>query len=201
MASSWCPPGPERPEMSRRDCQPDPAATSVPCLLSTRARIANQFDATGYVIGQGSSGWSIKGGLRGRKFGLSNQLIKYPLTFWDSESSLSRGIHKPRPFKRNFGPIYGVLLHFKFFSDLRQKVDTAVADCQYFSNAAEYQVIAKVLAQSPELQLHDGHRSAAYAGPEQLIELGFMKKLWIVMFTMATFMEFVSTADSMLGGI
>ncbi|SDP69666.1 Glycosyl transferase family 2 [Phyllobacterium sp. YR620] len=160
--------------------------------------IANQFDATGYVIGQASSGWSIKGGLRGRKFGLSNQLIKYPLTYWDSESSLSRGIHKPKPFKRNFGPIYGVLLHFKFFSDLKQKVDTAIHDCQYFSNAAEYQLIAKVLAETPELQLHDVQYSAGYEGPGQLIGLGFMRELWMII---AAFMGFASTFQFLLDGI
>jgi len=140
--------------------------------------IANQFDATGYVIRQASSGWSIKGGVRGRKFGLSNQLIKYPLTYWDAECSLSEGIHKPRPLKRNFGTIHGVLMHFKFFSDLKPKVEAAVADCQYFSNAAEYQVIARALARSDELQLCDDHQSAVYTGPDQLIELGFMKELW-----------------------
>lgn len=140
--------------------------------------IANQFDATGYIIEQANRAWSVTGGVRARKFGLSNQLIKYPLTFWDIKSSLSTGIHKPRPFRRNFGPIYGVLLHFKFFSDLKQKVDTAVAECQYFSNAAEYQVMARVLHQAPDLQLHDRDRSAVYTGPDQLIELGFMKEIW-----------------------
>ncbi|MEP7457081.1 glycosyltransferase family 2 protein [Phyllobacterium sp. SB3] len=140
--------------------------------------IANQFDASGYVIRQSSSGWSIKGGVRGRKFGLENQLIKYPLTYWDSECSLADGIHKPFPLKRNFSPIYGVMLHFKFFSDLKPKIEIAVADGQYFSNAAEYKIIAKALSDAPDLELRDNNRSATYSGPDQLIQLGFMKELW-----------------------
>jgi glycosyltransferase involved in cell wall biosynthesis len=140
--------------------------------------VADRFDGRGYEIERASFGISIKGGARRRRFGLSNQLIKYPLIFWDADCSLSAGIHKPRPFNRNFGPVAGVLLHFKFFSDTEAKAQAAMSDGQYYSGAAEYRVVAEAFAGEPDLRLQDDAVSVRYEGPGQLAELGFMARIW-----------------------
>lgn len=141
--------------------------------------IANEFDGSGYFAEQSSRGWSVKGGPRARKLGLANELIKYPLIYWDSACSLSRcSIHMPQPFARNFTPIGGVLLHFKFFSDIGEKVASAISDGQHFNNAAEYRVLEEALRKQDGLDFHDDAVSLGYLGPDQLVEFGFMPRLW-----------------------
>lgn len=157
-----------------------PGSTSNDALTDdvTPWHVASEFDGSGYVIKQSSWGWSVKGGPRARKLGLSNQLVKYPLIYWDEACSLSQSIHTPQPFARNFAPITGVLLHFKFFADIGEKVASAISDGQHFNDASEYRVLKEALRAHQRLDFHDDAVSLAYRGPDQLVELGFMPKLW-----------------------
>ncbi|AYD01630.1 glycosyltransferase family 2 protein [Neorhizobium sp. NCHU2750] len=139
--------------------------------------VATHFDRSGYRIRLRAQNILMQGGPRQRKFGLANQLIKSPLTFWDGSSSLKRGIHKPLPYTRNFFPISGVLLHFKFFADFRKEIADAITDDQHYDNAKEYKVLAEALGAGGPLDFHSDV-SEHYRGPDQMIELGFMQPLW-----------------------
>lgn len=157
-----------------------PRSSSEACLTDDVMpwEVAAEFDGCGYTIGQYPIGWSVKGGPRRRKFGFLGQLIKHPLIFWDEQCSLAYNIHSPLPFLRNFVPISGVLLHFKFFSDIHEKVRTAIADGQYCNDASAYRRIDDVLRSEPAVELYDAAVSVTYTGPEQLKQLGFIPELW-----------------------
>ena len=74
---------------------------------------------------------------------------------------------------RNFGPIAGALLHFKFFADFRDRVDAAVADKQYWNAGAEYRAYHERLCDVPDLVMA-ADVSKAYAGVDDLVALGFV---------------------------
>ncbi|OJF96954.1 glycosyltransferase family 2 protein [Pararhizobium antarcticum] len=139
--------------------------------------VANSIDGDGYVIERMKRFASLCGGPRVRKFGTEAELMKYPLLYWDDACSYGVSIHQPLPFERNFQPILGVLLHFKFFADFQQKTQDAVADKQYFNGAQEYQRILDAVAESGELDfVYAG--TVEYKGVKQLLDLGFMRSPW-----------------------
>jgi len=135
--------------------------------------IADHFDGVGYEISYTKRAISITGGPRKRKFAHVLELIKYPLIFWDRNCSLSVSIHQPLPCERNFLDISGVLLHFKFFSDYREKIEQAVSDGQYFDGAAIYRKMLNDLQKTGEFDFADEH-SVRFSGSRQLLELGFI---------------------------
>lgn len=139
--------------------------------------VASHFDRSGYRLRLRRQNILIQGGPRLRKFGLVNQLIKAPLTFWDEKSSLKKGIHKPLPYTRNFLPISGVLLHFKFFADFRKEVQDAIVDDQHYDNAREYKVLEAALQAGGSLDFQS-EISERYLGAGQMIDLGFMEPIW-----------------------
>lgn len=139
--------------------------------------VATHFDAAGYRLTVNSRFLRLVGGARGRFFSTNADLMKYPLLYWDEATSLGDNIHQPLPFDRNFFPISAALLHFKFFSDYREKSESAVADGQYFDGAREYRKILDAVARQGDLNfLFEG--SLKYENPKQLVRLGFMKSIW-----------------------
>ena len=138
--------------------------------------VADNFDVAGYKLILEKRCISIRGGPRQRMFGAEVEMMKYPLLLWSPGSSLGASIHQPLPFEDNFSPLAGVLLHFKFFADLAEKLDHAVADSQYFDDAREYKKIAAALKEQGELDFVGPH-TVRYTGPDQLIGLGFMCSL------------------------
>jgi hypothetical protein len=139
--------------------------------------IADCIDGSGYVIEKTKRFLSLAGGPRRRKFAAEAEMMKYPLMYWDDECSFGISIHQPLPFDRNFSPICGVLLHFKFFADYHEKTRQAVEDKQYFGGAREYQRILDTVAASGELDFVY-QDTLKYSSPEQLIEHGFMRSVW-----------------------
>ncbi|WP_052522756.1 glycosyltransferase family 2 protein [Ensifer sp. BR816] len=135
--------------------------------------IADHFDGSGYEISYTKRAISITGGPRKRKFAHVLELIKYPLIYWDRNCSLSVSIHQPLPCERNFLEISGVLLHFKFFSDYREKIEQAVSDGQYFDGAAIYRKMLDDLEKTGEFDFAHEH-SVRFSGSRQLLELGFI---------------------------
>lgn len=135
--------------------------------------IADHFDGAGYDLTHTKRALSITGGPRKRKFSYELELMKYPVIFWDRECSLGVSIHQPLPFQRNFLPISGVLLHFKFFADYKEKIEEAVADGQYFDGAAAYRTMLDDLQESGEFDFANEH-SIRFSGSAQLLELGFI---------------------------
>jgi hypothetical protein len=135
--------------------------------------IADHFDGSGYEITYTKRAISITGGPRKRKFAHELELIKYPVIFWDKDCSLSVSIHQPLPCERNFLAVSGVLLHFKFFSDYKEKIEQAVVDGQYFDGAAAYRKMLEDLQKTGEFDFANEH-SLRFSGSEQLRELGFI---------------------------
>jgi hypothetical protein len=140
-------------------------------------QVADAFDRSGYQLTVKKRFLSLRGGPRQRMFGAELELMKYPLLYWTAASSLGTTIHQPLPYAQNFGAISGVLLHFKFFSDVKERVAEAVSDGQYFNSAQEYR---RILAQleNEEVLNFTSPVTTAYAGPQQLVDLGFMRRLF-----------------------
>ncbi len=134
------------------------------------------FDTTGYTAELTKRGISIKGGPRRRIFGEKNELMKYPLIYWDEACSLGVSIHQPLPYTRNFSPIWGALLHFKFFGDYREKIEAAVADGQHFNGSMHYRAIADALHRDGKIDFVSD-RTATFRGPDQLRELGLISPI------------------------
>ena len=135
--------------------------------------IADHFDRSGYEISYTKRAISITGGPRKRKFGHVLELVKYPVIFWDEQCSLGVSIHQPLPCERNFLAVSGVLLHFKFFSDYKEKIEAAVVDGQYFGAAAAYRKMLEDLQKTGEFDFTNEH-STRFSGSRQLLELGFI---------------------------
>lgn len=139
--------------------------------------VANCFDRTGYDLTFKKRYMSLRGGPRRRMFGAEAELMKYPLLHWGSQSSLGTSIHQPLPYGGNFCSITGVLLHFKFFSDVETRVTEAVADGQYFDGAAEYKKILNKVEKGGGLDFRSPS-TTVYEGPQQLVEMGFIERLF-----------------------
>ena len=135
--------------------------------------VASMYDATGYTLTGDERSWKITGGVRKRVFGVDAQLIKYPLVYWGAFTSLNKNIHSPGPYWRNFTPPLGMLLHFKFFSDFREEFQAVVDEGQHFDGSRVYRQMMDAALQ-PTLQYQS---SAAYAGPANLAEQGFLVRL------------------------
>ncbi len=83
-------------------------------------QVAGWFDGTGYRVTKQRRGLSVRGGMRERLFGGEPELVKYPCCSGARGYILGSTIHQPMPFPMNFAPIYGMLLHFKFFTTSRR---------------------------------------------------------------------------------
>ena len=103
--------------------------------------------------------------------------MKFPLIYWNEKCSLGQSIHYPLPFTKNLTDISGILLHFKFFADLGEKVSAAITDNQHYDGAREYRAIAQQADAMENLNFMYS-KSVAYENAEQLAALGFMKRLW-----------------------
>ncbi|ASY56975.1 hypothetical protein SS05631_c20430 [Sinorhizobium sp. CCBAU 05631] len=65
----------------------------------------DNIDRDGYEVEFLKRGISVKGGPRKRLFNEENELIKYPLIYWDKDCYFGSSIHRPLPYTRNFSPI------------------------------------------------------------------------------------------------
>ena len=136
-------------------------------------QIADCYDRDGYEVVKNDRFVRIRGGVRKRVFGADVDLMKYPLLFWDKDCSLGENIHQPLPYDRNFSPIFGVLLHFKFFSDYQERVQQAIDGGQHFGGAREYVNMMEKISANPDMAFgYSG--SAHFSGPDQLVEQGFV---------------------------
>lgn len=138
--------------------------------------VASLIDAEGYRLEKTARALSVRGGMRARLFNSDAELMKYPLLHWQRGCNLGISIHQPAPYKLNFAPILGALLHFKFFSDAAEMAREAVADAQYFDGSREYKRVAAVLDDSEDIQLACDH-SFRYAGSDDLAARGFFESV------------------------
>lgn len=136
-------------------------------------QVADCYDQDGYSVVKNSRFLRIKGGVRKRLFGSDVDLMKYPLIFWDNECSLGENIHQPLPYHRNFPPIFGVLLHFKFFSDYQERVQAAIDGGQHFGGAREYvKMMQRITADNEVVFAYPG--SVRFQEPRQFVDQGFI---------------------------
>lgn len=135
------------------------------------------FDCAGYTISLKKRSLGMRGGIRAERFGGEVELMKYPLLFWGDRCGYPSSIHQPTPFEDNFVPLYGVLMHFKFFADYRTKFEQAVLDKQYFDDAREYKRIIDVLDHDGGINFATDH-TRKFVGANQLMKLGFFLPVW-----------------------
>ena len=109
-------------------------------------------------------------------FGVRAQMAKFPLLYWDRRTCFCRGVHAPFPYGRNFGPIAGALLHFKYFSDFRNHVEAAVVDGQHWREGTEYQAYSRRLDGASDLVM-TAEVSKRYTGVDDLVALGFVEPI------------------------
>lgn len=135
--------------------------------------VVDHIDGSGYDVTLQKRGISVKGGPRKRLFSEDNELIKYPLVYWDKNCRFGSSIHRPLPYNRNFSPVWGVLLHFKFFTNYREKIAEAAYNKQHYNGSQHYQAIKNEIDKIGTIDFV-GYASIRFLNPEQLVDLGFM---------------------------
>jgi hypothetical protein len=139
-------------------------------------QFSNHFDASGYDAELDKRGVSLKGGPRRRRFAEANELMKYPLIFWDRSCFFGSSPHRPLPFDRNFEPFFGALLHFKFFINYRGKIAEAAVGKQHYNGSEHYQAMMDALDREGDLDFV-GPESVHFESARQLRDLGFLTRL------------------------
>ncbi|CDM56348.1 MULTISPECIES: glycosyltransferase family 2 protein [Rhizobium] len=139
-------------------------------------QFSRYLDGDSYVSTLTKRGISINGGPRGRKFSEGNELIKYPVIYWDNECFFGSSPHQPLPYERNFPSVWGAILHFKFFTNYKAKIAEAAEGKQHYNSSEHYQKMMDVLHREGEIDFSYG-QSIRYDGPQQLIDRGFMTKI------------------------
>ncbi|XUY28277.1 glycosyltransferase family 2 protein [Agrobacterium sp. rho-8.1] len=137
-------------------------------------QISDHLDVEGYDLTIEKRGVSIKGGPRNRRFGEENELMKYPVIYWDESCYFGSSPHRPLPYGRNFPETWGVLLHFKFFVDYKDKIAEAVREKQHFGGSAHYVKLLEEIEQKGAIDLYDENVSTRFISSKQLVDLGFM---------------------------
>jgi hypothetical protein len=143
--------------------------------------VANLFDRSGYRLIRSSSAMLMSGGPRDRLMGrpkIHEELMKYPLVFVEDLTCFSVSIHKPWPFYRNFSPILGVLLHFKFSSVTEQSIEVAISDNQYYKDGRSYKDLLEVIRSNGLSKLKCDKYSIPFEDSWQLSALGFYKTMF-----------------------
>ncbi len=135
---------------------------------------SDHLDADSYTMALEKRGVSITGGPRGRKFGEQNELMKYPVIYWDDACYFGSSPHRPLPYGRNFPKTWGALLHFKFFVNYKEKISEAVQEKQHFGGSAHYVKLMDEINDKGGIDLYDENVSIKYTGSKQLEELGFI---------------------------
>ncbi|RYD47184.1 MAG: glycosyltransferase family 2 protein [Verrucomicrobiaceae bacterium] len=142
------------------------------------------FDRTGYhALKGGHEDVYVRGGPRLRAFNPGNfaaapALNKIPLIKWDRRFAYYLSTHVAYPAMLNhahkkYHEPTGALLHFKFVSSFREKIDSALRLRNHYSDSGEYQKYLDHLRDSENFSLHSP-LSAKYEGPESLIDAGIM---------------------------
>jgi hypothetical protein len=139
-------------------------------------KTAGYFDSSGYTAGFSKKSIEITGGPLKRFFLKVGNRTKFPVIYWDRQTSLARTIHAPLPYWRNFDPPLLALLHFKLFSDFEQKCIEAIEDGQRHLNARSYRQYYERLQEEAQILL-EYDDSIRFSGPQALIAHGFMAPL------------------------
>jgi hypothetical protein len=104
----------------------------------------------------------------------SPTLTKLPLLRWREGAALVASTHRVAPMRMAEDQPSGVLLHFKFLQDFHARALDAVARNAHWAGSREYRRYLERLEADPDFAL-ESKRARAYAGPDQLLELGLMR--------------------------
>ncbi|NNU58807.1 glycosyltransferase family 2 protein [Ochrobactrum soli] len=139
--------------------------------------VSSHFDGDGYTVKQERFGVAVRGGPRQRLFGRSMRLSKFPLIWVDRKTDYRRGsIHGPGPCFRNYLPVTGALLHYRFSSRSVEEFQRIAKEGGHAGGSEHYKAIVGNERFSDDLSLvYSG--SVHYTGPECLVERGFMVDL------------------------
>ncbi|MCP1199841.1 glycosyltransferase family 2 protein [Notoacmeibacter sp. MSK16QG-6] len=138
--------------------------------------VAPLFDESGYSGVFEDSGAILRGGVRQRVFGTDMHLMKYPIIYWDRSCTLGASIHWPTPTARNVTSEWGVLLHFKIFSDVDERAATIIENGQHMNDAAVYKTIRQHLQKEEEPSLrYEG--SVHFSSAADLRQRGFLQSV------------------------
>ncbi|PIO45460.1 hypothetical protein B5P45_08330 [Phyllobacterium zundukense] len=165
------------------DCYPSDSLKSAVFDGSTDImpwQVANTFDRRGYRLIRTNSTMSMMGGPRDRLLDDPenyDELMKYPLLYVEYDIAFTISIHKPWPFDRNFSPIYGSLLHFKFFSETEDFVKKAIEGGQYFKGSRAYKTMLEAIT-AGKLDNLTSDVSVRFEDSKQLSDLGFFKSVF-----------------------
>lgn len=135
------------------------------------------FDTEGYTLNRIRAGWDLTGGARRRLFGKDEDetwptLSKYPY-FRMSDDTVIFNHHWQWPYDEITEGPQGALIHLKLIDDLAERTVRFVREGQHFNQSMDYQRIAGVLADQPDLvAFHEG--SSRYRGPRSLVRQSFM---------------------------
>lgn len=143
------------------------------------------FDAYGYTkfYYKKYRNLFVQGGVRRRVFSKEKPekapaLNKVPLVKWKWNYVYVESMHMALPRKLNTGcfptKTSGALLHFKFISQLKDKVDEELVAKQHYNNSAEYKQYNDVISKSEVLYRDDVSRK--FNDWRDLLELGLINK-------------------------
>jgi len=139
-------------------------------------RIGYNKDFWDYYVAMAAAG-----GVRRRVFfqscaDMSPALNKVPLVKWKRHYLYAFSTHVARPNNINqvYGPdhVTGALLHFKFISQLQEKVEEEKEAKQHWDNSFEYRKYGEILKTGT--QLYSENVSVKYEGWHTLVELGLI---------------------------
>ncbi len=134
------------------------------------------FDSDGYTLSFDKRGASLTGGPRSRKFGETNELMKYPLILWDGHCFFGSSPHRPLPYERNFAKLWGALLHFKFYTNYKEKISEAAQEQQHYDGSKHYKTLMSEIDAKGSINLQY-EKSEAFIGASRMVELGFISKI------------------------
>ncbi|RLQ88308.1 glycosyltransferase family 2 protein [Notoacmeibacter ruber] len=136
--------------------------------------VAPLFDGGDYEGRLEQAGPILLGGVRRRVFHSDNHLMKYPLLYWDRACTLGASVHWPKPARYNWTTEWGVLLHFKIFSDLAGQVQQAIQEGQHMGGAENY-IALKNHLEKAESSNFIYEKTINYTGPQSLRSRDFLK--------------------------
>jgi hypothetical protein len=131
-----------------------------------KTQYAYQFRDTPFAIfASGGPRWRMMDDIQSP---LEIELSKVPLAFWDEETAYAC-VHFPYPFAENPRVAYAAMLHFKFLRDFSNKVETAIAENQHWSDSYEYRQYRKWLNYSRRKTPFSDKYSTRYRSPDSLV--------------------------------
>ena len=144
------------------------------------------FDKKGYYsrVGDRYQNLWAQGGVRSRVFSKNHPksapaINKTPLVKWKWNYSYISSMHMLIPgylnrfYREDKASVTGCLLHFKFISLLKQKVEEEIQRKEHYNDSAEYKLYQKSLNESEDL--FDPNISIKYENWKQLAELGLLR--------------------------